>query len=188
MKEMSIHKEVNGIFKKKLEKTSKQKKQVRESDKVVKSDQKSASNRSNDEKKCKFCEGIYKPRECPAYGKECGKCKEKIIGQTAVIPKKVHEASTASSDDFVLEEVTTGKEKKATEAFVMVIINNKEVKAKLHTGAEVNVIPLRIYKQVETEGVQMRKTATKLCGYGGTNILRVVGKITVNCKFCDAEE
>ena len=33
----------------------------------------------------------------------------------------------------------------------------------------------------------MRKTATKLCGYGGTNI-PVVGKITVRCEFCDAEE
>ena len=33
----------------------------------------------------------------------------------------------------------------------------------------------------------MRKTATKLCGYGGTNI-PVVGKITVKCEFCDAEE
>ena len=33
----------------------------------------------------------------------------------------------------------------------------------------------------------MRKTATKLCGYGGTNI-PVVGKITVKCEFSDAEE
>ena len=33
----------------------------------------------------------------------------------------------------------------------------------------------------------MRKTATKLCGYGGTNI-PIVGKITVKCEFCDAEE
>ena len=33
----------------------------------------------------------------------------------------------------------------------------------------------------------MRKTATKLCGYGATNI-PVVGKITVKSQFRDAEE
>ena len=32
-----------------------------------------------------------------------------------------------------------------------------------------------------------RKTATKLCGCGGTNI-PAVGKITVKWEFCDAEE
>ena len=99
--------------------------------------------------------------------------------------KKVHEASAAPSDDFVLEEVTTSKEKKATEAFVIVKINNKKVKAKLETGVEVNVIPLQIYKQIETDRLQMRKAATKLCGYGGTNI-PAVEKITVKCEFCDA--
>ena len=62
----------------------------------------------------------------------------------------------------------------------MVKINNKKVMAKLDP-AEVNVVPSEIYKQIETEGVQMRKTATKLCGYGGTNI-PVVGKITVKCE------
>ena len=75
------------------------------------------------------------------------------------------------SDDFVLEEVRTSKEKKATEAFVIVKIKNKKVKVKLET-AEVNVMPLRISKQIETEGMHMRKTATKLCG-----------KITGNANF-----
>ena len=65
MKEMINDTEVNGISKKKLWKASKQKKQVGESDKVVKSDQKNGSNRSNDGKK--FCGRIHKSRECPAY-------------------------------------------------------------------------------------------------------------------------
>ena len=86
------------------------------------------------------------------------------------------------SDDFVLEEVRTSKEKKATEAFVTVKIKNKKVKVKLDTGAEVNVVPLRISKQIETKGVHTRKTATKLCGYGGTNI-PVVGKIIGNANL-----
>ena len=62
-----------------------------------------------------------------------------------------------------------------------------EVKAKLNTEAKVNVILLRIYKQIETKGVQMRKTAIKLYGYGGTNST-VVRKIIVKCEFCEAED
>ena len=101
--------------------------------------------------------------------------------------KKAHEASIAPSNDFVQEEVTTSKEKKVTEAFVIAKINNKKVKVKLDTGAEVNVMLLRICKQIETEAVQMRKIATTLCGYGGTNI-PVIGKITMKCKLRDAKE
>ena len=66
-------------------------------------------------------------------------------------------------------------------------INNKKVKVKLDTGAEVNVMPLRVYEQLQIEEVQMMKTATKLYGYGGTNI-PVVGKISVKCEFRDTEE
>ena len=61
------------------------------------------------------------------------------------------------------------------------------MKVKLDTGAEVNVMPLRICKQIETEGVQTRKIATTLCGSEETNI-SVVGKITMKCKLRDAKE
>ena len=100
--------------------------------------------------------------------------------------KKVHETSTALPDDFVLLEVTTSKEKKVTDTFVIVKIN-KTVMTKLDTGTEVNVMPLWIYKQTETKLLQMRKTATKLRGYGGAKI-PVIGMITVKCEFCDTEE
>ena len=60
MKEVSNDKEVNEISKKELCKALKQKKQVGESDKLVKSNQKIRSNRSNDEKKYKFCGRIHK--------------------------------------------------------------------------------------------------------------------------------
>ena len=135
----------NRVFKKKLWKASKQKKQVGESDKVVKSDQKSASNRSNvnNGKKCKLCGRVFKLRECPAYGQECCKCK-KNHWANCCYTRKVHEASTALSNDFLLEEFTISKEKKVTEAFVIGKINSKKVKAKLDNGVEVNVIPLQI--------------------------------------------
>ena len=48
-------------------------------------------------------------------------------------------------------------------------------------------MPLRIYKQIKTKGVQMRKTVAKLCAYGVTKI-PAVGKIAVKWEFRDAEE
>ena len=61
------------------------------------------------------------------------------------------------------------------------------MKVKLDTGAEVNVMPLRVHEQIQSKDVKMKTTATKLCVYGGVN-LPVVGKIHVKCEFRDAEE
>ena len=166
---MSNDKEVNGISKNKVQKASKHKNQGQEMDQKVKSDQKNESNSV-----------LYMDRNVE-------NARRKKHWANCCYTKKVHEASAASSDHFVLDEVTTSKEKKTIEVFVIMKINNKNVKAKLDIVEEVNPTLLRIYKQTETDAVQMRKTATKLCGYGGANI-PVVGTITVKCKFCDAEE
>ena len=45
------------------------------------------------------------------------------------------------------------------------------MRIKLGTAAEVNVLPKRVFKQIEDDHAEMERTKTKLCGYGGTNIL-----------------
>ena len=82
--------------------------------------------------------------------------------------KKVHEASTKSDDDFVIETVEAALNGKSTEALATLKINNKKVKVKLDTGAEVNVMLVRVFKQMKDGHVKMERTKTKLCGYGGT--------------------
>ena len=96
--------------------------------------------------------------------------------------KKIHEASTKSDDDFVIETVEAELKEKSTETLGMLKIKNKTVKVKMNTGAEVNLMPIRVFKQIEDDPVKMERTKTKLCGYGGTNI-PVEGKIKVMCKF-----
>ena len=61
------------------------------------------------------------------------------------------------------------------------------MKVKLDTGAEINVMLMRVFKQIEDGHVKMKRTKTMLCGYGGTNIL-VEGKIKVMCEFRDAKQ
>ena len=48
-----------------------------EPNQVLKSDLQNGSYRSKDWKKYRFCERIYKPRECSAYGQVCHECKKK---------------------------------------------------------------------------------------------------------------
>ena len=57
--------------------------------------------------------------------------------------KKVHEACTKSDDDFVIETV----EAALKEALAILKINNKKVKVKLDTAAEVNVMSVRVFKE-----------------------------------------
>ena len=55
---------------------------------------------------------------------------------------------------------------KPTEPLGILKINNKKVKEKLDTGAEVNVMLMRVFKQIEDGHVKTKKTKTKtiLCG------------------------
>ena len=99
--------------------------------------------------------------------------------------KTVRKASTKPDDDLVIETVEAALKEKSTEALAILKINNKKVKVKLDTGAEVNVM-LRLLKQIEDDHVKMERTKTKLCGYGRTNI-SVEGKIKLMCEFRDAK-
>ena len=58
------------------------------------------------------------------------------------------------------------------------------MKVKLGSGAEVNVIPMTVFKQIENGHVNMERRTTKLCRYGVRNI-PVKGKIKVICEFRD---
>ena len=84
------------------------------------------------------------------------------------VTKKVHEASTKSDDDFVIETVEAALKQKSTKALATLKISNKKVKVKLDTGAEVNVMSMGVFKQIKDGHVKMERTKTKLCGYGGT--------------------
>ena len=61
------------------------------------------------------------------------------------------------------------------------------MKVKLDTDAKVNVMPIKVFKQIEDGHVKMERTKAKLCGYGGTTI-PVEGKIKVVCEFQDAKQ
>ena len=121
-------------------------------------------------------------QECPTYGQECPKCKNKNHWASCCMTKKIQKASTKSDDDFVIETVEAALKEKSAKALATLKINNKKVKVKLDTGAEVNVMPMTVFKQTEDGHVKMERKKTRLCGYDGTNI-PVEAKIKVMCEF-----
>ena len=67
------------------------------------------------------------------------------------------------------------KSAKETEAISMINILNGKVRVKLDTGAEVNVMPKRVYQKLVTDksisnGGEIQATSTKLTGYEGAEI------------------
>ena len=68
----------------------------------------------------------------------------------------------------------------STEAVAILMLNNTKVKVKLDTGAEVNVLPKRVWGRLEYKPF-LEKTHTKLRGYGG-NYLKVLGVCSVTCQ------
>ena len=71
----------------------------------------------------------------------------------------------------MIETVEAALKEKSTEALAILKISNKKVKVKLDTGTEVNVMPMRVFKQIEDGH-----------GYGGTSV-PVEVKIKVMCEF-----
>ena len=98
--------------------------------------------------------------------------------------KEVKTTRADLSDVFVIGTVNFVNSQSAieTEAIEIIKILSGKVRVKLHTGAEVNVMPNRVYQKLVTgrsmsNGVEIQATSTKLTGYRGAkiNVLRHIG-------------
>ncbi len=68
------------------------------------------------------------------------------------------------------------------EATVILMINIKRVKAKIDTGAEVDVMPRSVYNQLSDR--KLGSTTVMLHGYGGDNI-PLLGSAELFCEYKD---
>lgn len=126
--------------------------------------------RHNTIQDCKYCGRDHQRGKCQAYGQKCKNCgkmnhfKNKCMSKTASYRarKPVHrlleEQSESDPDKMYVDMV------KANEDWeVDLKINNKEVRFKIDTGAQCNVILESIYRQT---GAQLEKSKAKLVTYG----------------------
>lgn len=107
--------------------------------------------------KCKKCGTLHKKFKCPAFGKICSKCKGKNhyavgcqikkVKEISVESTKVTETSESESDTFDIDNVEISIDSlNETECNTMeswsenIKIINENVKFKLDTGADVNLV------------------------------------------------
>ena len=151
----------------------------------------SASNTSVSNKPCRFCDLVHLPRQCPAYGKTCRKCGK--YNHFAVVCrsfksdtrniKEITSEIQADSTVFQmcsLQSKPTGSKMRSTLTVLDHHNNTSTLSFKLNTGAEVNVLPLSLYKQMRL--APFSSTSTILRGFGNA-LIKPLG--TVEMIICD---
>lgn len=144
---------------------------------------------------CGYCGNrIHEDGEyCPARGKQCTKCAKwnhfaKVCRAGSFKKKSVHEVSMRpesgeESDELYVDTVTDRRFAETEQAFADIKVGKQgtELKFKLDTGAQVNVIPLREYDSLKDE-CKIQPTSRRLTGYGGEK-LAVKGTCTLRCRY-----
>ena len=132
------------------------------------------------------CGKTHAKDSCPAMGKTCLKCKKAnhFANMCKTRDQKVHEVSDNSyqvSDSLFVESISEDVNH-TNQVFVDIEIGNKKIPVsfKLDTGAQVNVIPLYVFHQLE--GNNLESTTQMLFGSGGKP-LKVEGKCTLACSY-----
>ena len=147
---------------------------------------------------CRNCGSKHRPRQCPAYGKTCYKggklyhfaavCRSTLI--TRPNAKQVNEVTTGTTsqpDPSVLRvQSLCGRKKRnfvgSKMQSALQVNGTYTCIFKLDTGAEANILPFDLYKQVCSS--LLRPTSNVLCGFGNA-VIKPLGSIDV--VVCDRE-
>ena len=102
---------------------------------------KSAENKAVASQICGKCGYKHGPPTCPAFGKICKNCNKRNHFAKKCKSKKMHEVQDSENDSYIfLNSVET--EKQVNDWKVNVKILKKNVRVKLDTGAQCNVLQL----------------------------------------------
>ena len=135
---------------------------------------KSEENKAVTSQICGKCGYKYEPRKCPAFGKICKNCNKRNHFAKKCKSKKMHEVQDSDNDsDIFLNSIET--EKQVNDWKVSVKILKQNVSVKLDTGAQCNVLPLHVYKQISNK--PLKRSKSRLVSYSGHR-LDTVGKVT----------
>ena len=147
---------------------------------------------------CRNCGSKHQPRQCPAYGKTCYKCGKRnhfaalcrsilITRPNAKQVNEVTTGTTSQSDPSVLRvQSLCGRKKRnfvgSKMQSTLQVNGTHTCTFKLDTGAEANILPFDLYKQVCSS--LLRPTSTVLCGFGNA-VIKPLG--TIGVAVCDRE-
>ena len=117
-------------------------------------------------KTCKFCGKVhpFEKGKCPAWGAKCTKCggRNHFEAKCTATTRKVHSLREESSDDSDVEYITSivsqpetihaiTQEHYPKVIYTEMVVDKKEVKFQVDSGASVNVIPVKFVADKELE-------------------------------------
>lgn len=151
---------------------------------------------NNKRDSCKYCASSHLYGQCRAYGKQCSKCGKANHFAVACRSKNVREIKKLDESDndeeddvdddedsFHIDSIS-GKfefekiQNKDNAWYQNVRIQDDNVVFKLDSGAEVNVLPFKYYKQIGN--LKLIKSNTRLEAYGGSK-LNILGETECIC-------
>lgn len=148
----------------------------------------SGSNSSTTKFKCKRCQNLHGPRECPAYGKKCNKCNKLNHFAVSCKVKNIKNVGqegdgdgTSSSEEIFVGNINACSSSKKGIWDEIIEIEGKEFKIRLDTGADVNVLPMKSFKSINKQ-CSIKKTDYVLKAFEGT-ISKPVGVVNLCCRY-----
>ncbi|KAF0764620.1 Uncharacterized protein FWK35_00011319 [Aphis craccivora] len=132
---------------------------------------------------CKRCGRNHKINNCPAYGKMCNKY-EKLnhFAKQCRSTKSESEINEIEEEEFCIGVVSENKNSNSDKDWIVKLrTNGTEIRYKIDTGAQGNVLPSEILKRINPQ-VLIEPTKAKLSAYDGNNI-EVLGKCKLDIEM-----
>lgn len=144
---------------------------------------------------CIRCGTNHDLGQCPAFGQTCLKCQGKNHYAKMCFskkpkdpnPQKLHDVQQtdpnedSSPDDLFIGEIDALNKPPGNELFVALQVNGEDIRFKIDTGAQCNVIPEHTFAKFAIKPA-LRRTNTKLTAYGGTRV-PIKGKCQMTTKL-----
>ena len=140
---------------------------------------------------CGNCGKNHPPKQCPAYGKVCGKCHKKnhfalvcrSSGDSTVAEIDAHEPSQDTSYSYLFLDGITLEANAVTNDWMQEIkVENTPINFKLDTAAQANIIPLNMLRSISTGPLQ--PSTVRLKSYS-QHTIKPEGQINLKCTVKD---
>lgn len=134
----------------------------------------------NPKKKCGKCGNNHPKNRCPAYKKKCMKCLKFNHFANQCRTKNINEVNNSEENTLFLGMINSEKDNEKIWEIIL-NINNKNINFKIDTGAQVNCIPINVFKMLNLESVLL-KNRNNLTSYSGTKV-NTIGTCYLNCQY-----
>nr|CAH7714152.1 unnamed protein product [Callosobruchus chinensis] len=127
---------------------------------------------------------------CPAFGKKCNKCGIDNHFAVACRVKNIRnvERDEATSEEEIFVGNVNNSNKKVCDKSIWeenLFIENRKVKVRLDTGADVNIIPLKIFKFINKQ-FKVRPVQYMLKAFEGSSA-KPIGVTNLHCTYKNHE-